>query len=172
MQERESAKVLSAQVHQVLDNLRRILIVNIEFSRFAPIGAEKIDQRNRPRTTVARRLTNRQDRMIENEEESGGDQPVLDAIRGQTNIVPVTDMEEARVGMGPETDRTGFVVPNTGSLIFCWNDSSLFTCQENVIEVEGRRFCPIGVQTVSRLLSGQWLRAVRAIRRYCQHLNI
>lgn len=28
--------------------------------------------------------------------------------------------------MGPETDRTGFVVPKAGSLIFCWNDSSLF----------------------------------------------
>lgn len=54
--------------------------------------------------------------MIEKEEESGGDQPVLDAIRGQTNIVPLTNNEEASVGMGSETDRTGFTVPKAGEL--------------------------------------------------------
>lgn len=99
MQERESAKVLSSQVHQVLDNLRRILICQYRVSSFAPIGAEKIDQRNRPRTTVARRLTNHQCQMIEIEEESGGDQLVLDAIRGQTSIVSLTNTEEARVSV-------------------------------------------------------------------------
>ena len=59
--------------------------------------------------------------MTEKEEEAGGDQPVLDAIRGQTNIVPLTNNEEVSVGRGPETDRTCFTLPKAGELA-CWKD--------------------------------------------------
>lgn len=37
--------------------------------------------------------------MIEIKEESGGDQPVLDAIRSQTSIVSLTNNEEVRVSV-------------------------------------------------------------------------
>lgn len=95
--------------------------------------------------------------MIEKEEESGGDQPVLDAIRGQTNIVPLTNNEEAIVGMGSETDRTGLTIPKAGELAY-WNDSNMPRKRDR----SGRAFLPNRSADVSRLLSGQSQRAVRA----------